>query len=91
MLIIKLKNFAKALFWHIYFGFPKTLKKDLEHRYSLCKSCDKYDDNQSKCTVCWCNISDRSEFFNKLAWADQECPIGKWQKLKGNDNAKPKK
>jgi hypothetical protein len=31
--------------------------------------------------VCGCAISNKKIFLNKLAWADQECPIGKWKKL----------
>ena len=26
--------------------------------------------------------------MNKLAWADQECPIGKWGKIGENDDNK---
>jgi hypothetical protein len=30
--------------------------------------------------VCGCNVNTKKVFLNKLAWADQECPLGKWKK-----------
>jgi hypothetical protein len=27
---------------------------------------------------CGCNINNKKIFMNKLAWADQKCPLGKW-------------
>ena len=34
------------------------------------------------CNVCGCNINQKKQFFNKLAWADQKCPLGKWEEIK---------
>jgi hypothetical protein len=31
--------------------------------------------------VCGCNLNKKQIFMNKLAWADQECPVGKWGSL----------
>jgi glycosyltransferase involved in cell wall biosynthesis len=28
--------------------------------------------------MCGCNINDQQIYLNKLAWADQKCPISKW-------------
>ncbi|HTM54977.1 MAG TPA: hypothetical protein VL175_13170 [Pirellulales bacterium] len=34
------------------------------------------------CSQCGCPANDRlPKFVSKLAWADQECPVGKWPKL----------
>lgn len=30
--------------------------------------------------MCGCNVNNKKIFLNKLAWADQECPLGKWKK-----------
>lgn len=30
--------------------------------------------------MCGCNVNRKKVFLNKLAWADQECPLGKWGK-----------
>jgi hypothetical protein len=81
MFLIKLKTFIKSLFFHILLGLPKTNQKEIQDRYSICLSCDKFNKIKSECGVCGCAISNRSMFLNKLAWADQECPIGKWPKI----------
>lgn len=81
MMLIKIKNFMKSLFWHIYAGFPKTSKPEILNRYSVCVSCDRFDSVRKECMECGCSINNKSQFFNKLAWADQECPLGKWPRL----------
>ena len=43
-----------------------------------------YDSQNSQCLVCGCNLSRKKIFMNKLAWADQECPLSKWGKENGN-------
>lgn len=81
MTILKIQIFLKSLFFHIYRGFPKSTIKEISDRYSICLKCDEFDSNKSECMVCGCNINQKRIFLNKLAWADQECPIGKWSKI----------
>lgn len=81
MTILKIKIFLKSLLFHIYRGFPKSTKDQILYRYNICTSCDKFDQNLSECKVCGCNVNTKKIFMNKLAWADQECPIGKWPKI----------
>lgn len=78
-MLYKLIKFFKALYFHIGHGLPKTSKSDLSYRYQICQSCEKYENNH--CLECGCNVSDKSIFLNKLAWADQECPLQKWKKI----------
>lgn len=80
--LIRIKTFIKSLFWHIYSGSPKSSQDQIETRYNICLLCDKFDTKFSICNICGCNINKKKQFLNKLAWADQECPIGKWHKLK---------
>jgi uncharacterized paraquat-inducible protein A len=77
-LIIKIKNFLKSLFWHMYAGFPKSSQQLINSRYDICKSCDYFDENNEQCLLCGCNINTKKQFMNKLAWKDQKCPHGKW-------------
>jgi len=79
--LIKIKTFLKSLFFHIYAGSPKSTKDQIMYRYQICLSCPEYNSNKSECGVCGCAISTKSIFLNKLAWADQECPLGKWNKI----------
>jgi hypothetical protein len=80
MYLLRLKTFLKSLLFHIQAGLPKSSKAQILERYAICISCDKFDKKRSECMVCGCAISQKSKFLNKLAWADQECPLGKWQK-----------
>lgn len=80
MYYYKIITFIKSLFFHIYAGFPKCTQQQISDRYNICINCDRFDDINNECKECGCNINNRKIFMNKLAWADQECPIGKWQK-----------
>lgn len=74
----RIRNFFKALFWHISKGMPKSSRFEIETRYNICSSCDSFDKENKECMECGCGISKKKEFFNKLAWQDQKCPLGKW-------------
>lgn len=78
----KLITFLRSLFWHIYAGFPKSSQKVIDERFSICIKCNYFDKVNSQCSYCGCNLSNKKHFLNKLAWADQECPIKKWTKIK---------
>lgn len=77
-MIHKICRFIYAFFWHMISGFPTCSKKEIQERYTICVVCDKFDKTKSICNVCGCNLSNRKEFMNKLAWADQQCPENKW-------------
>jgi uncharacterized paraquat-inducible protein A len=79
-LSLRLITFLKSLWFHIWLGFPKSSQKEINERYNICLSCKDFDSKNSQCTICGCNINNKKIFLNKLAWADQECPIGKWKK-----------
>ena len=78
IMLIKIKTFLKSLFWHVYSGMPKSSQKLIDKRYSICIVCDSYDKINSQCLECGCNLSNKKIFLNKLAWADQKCPLQKW-------------
>lgn len=81
MFWIRLKTFIKSLYWHIQRGLPKSNQKTINFRFAICQECDRYDSINKQCTECGCNINNRKQFLNKLAWADQKCPIGKWDSI----------
>lgn len=81
MLLLKLQVFFKSLLFHVQAGLPKSSQKQIDERYSICLSCERFDSVKSECKVCGCSISKKKKFLNKLAWADQECPLLKWKKL----------
>lgn len=79
--MIRLVTFLKSLLWHISLGMPKSSQKVIDHRFAICNSCDMYDTKLSQCLHCGCNVNNKRIFLNKLAWADQECPLHKWTKI----------
>lgn len=81
MMLLKIKTFLKSLFFHISLGLPKSTYSQIQDRYIICLDCEKYNSQKKECGICGCMVNNKKIFFNKLAWADQECPIGKWDKL----------
>ena len=78
----KLLTFLKSLLFHIGAGFPKSTQEEIDKRFSICQTCEMFDNTSSQCLACGCNLSRRKIFLNKLAWADQQCPLDKWLKIK---------
>jgi uncharacterized paraquat-inducible protein A len=78
LIFIRIKTFLKSLFFHVYSGFPKSSQQEIDRRWFICITCDQFDKINSQCSVCGCNLSRKKQFLNKLAWADQKCPIDKW-------------
>jgi uncharacterized paraquat-inducible protein A len=81
MLLLRIQTFLKSLLFHIWNGFPKTTQSEILDRYSVCIDCENFNSKKSQCDICGCSINKKSIFLNKLAWADQECPINKWPKI----------
>ena len=78
MYILKIKTFLNSLIWHIHRGMPKSTQKEIDRRFDICVNCYFYNSTEKECGVCGCNVNNRKIFMNKLAWADQKCPEGKW-------------
>jgi len=83
-------NFAKAATQHMLHGQPKCTQEEINRRFEICKTneCGFFekqgDRGFCKHRSCGCNINLEEIYLNKLAWADQECPIGKWGKINKN-------
>lgn len=75
-LMQKVLNFTKAATKHAMAGNPKCTDEQIHHRYNICKQCEFFKNNT--CTKCGCNLVREKIYMNKLAWADQSCPVGKW-------------
>ncbi len=81
MTLLRIKTFIKSLWFHVYAGFPKSTQQEIDYRYDICLSCPDFDKTNTMCNICGCNITNKKEFLNKLAWADQKCPADKWHKI----------
>ncbi len=67
------KRFAKAVVKHAANGFKQTDPEVLEIRKAECAKCEH--NNGKTCNKCGCQIVG---WPNKLAWATEKCPVGKW-------------
>jgi len=57
----------------------KCSTEQIEERFSICSGCEFYKNNT--CEKCGCYAVRDQIYMNKLAWKDQECPIGKWKAI----------
>ena len=69
----RLKNFAKASVKHAANGFKRTPNDILETRKAECAKCEH--NNGKTCNKCGCQLVG---WPNKLEWANESCPVGKW-------------
>jgi len=85
-LLQRIINFTAAATQHAIAGNPVVTEEVLQERLKICQGCELFKRNQNEvggvCTHenCGCNIKDNLTYLNKIAWADQQCPIGKWGK-----------
>jgi len=80
MILLRISNFIKSFLFHLRLGLPKCSQQKIIERYRICDTCEFFNRSKKECGVCGCNVNTKRQFFNKLAWADQECPEGKWKK-----------
>lgn len=72
-------NTDKASTKEINNNRPKCTQEQIDARLAVCHSCEFYKDNT--CMKCGCALSREKNYMNKLFFADQKCPIDKWQAL----------
>jgi hypothetical protein len=51
-------------------------EEQINERMNICQGCEFFQDNT--CLQCGCALSRDKTYMNKLLWADQSCPVGKW-------------
>ncbi len=75
-------NFAKAVTGHVLTGRETVDDATRQWRLEQCLACEQYYDSQKEtCThpQCGCGIKKQRGVIDKLSWASQRCPIGRWQ------------
>jgi hypothetical protein len=87
-LVRRIKNFSVAAITHFLNGSPTCTDNQILERFEICKKCEffrprKLNPAVGKCShiKCGCSTKALKAYLNKLAWADQECPIQKWRKI----------
>jgi hypothetical protein len=49
-----------------------------------CRVCPRFNAETSECAECGCPVMPHEPEANKLAWANEQCPIGKWPIQRAN-------
>ncbi len=94
------KNFAVATVKHKAKGSPTASDADVDARFAICQACESFEFRSNrqltdgtvielgKCLDLGCGCVLANSHYqgtNKLRWADQQCPIGKWGEVDGQD------
>lgn len=87
-LIRKASNYAKATAKHIAAGRPKATDDQVAARFRVCQQCPLFlavgdGSKKGRCThvECGCSLNTVGlKGKNKLRWADQVCPDGRWSR-----------
>ena len=69
------KNLTNSTINHAVNGFINVNEKVKQERLDICRSCDKFNSQNTTCNECGC-------FLNiKTSWASEKCPLDKWLAL----------
>jgi hypothetical protein len=79
-------NFTKATKQFIQNNFRKCTEEEIASRLEICKTCELYEPKSENAGICnhvscGCNLNKERVFLNKLAHANQECPLKKWTRI----------
>ncbi|MCC6492641.1 MAG: hypothetical protein IT424_06445 [Pirellulales bacterium] len=83
-LVRKAANFTRAAVRHQRAGRPEASDETVSQRFAVCQACALYQPQsevQGTCTHQSCGCALKAVGLagrNKLRWADQACPIGRW-------------
>lgn len=76
----RVSNFVSSTADHLSVGMPMCSQEQVEERYSICQSCEFF--SNGSCSKCGCPLIREKKYISKLSWANEECPVGKWGKVK---------
>ena len=75
-------NFGFALGRHVLSGMKRRTEAEIIERFDICLGCEHHtgEGESLNCGKCGCSCNaDQGVFINKLAWASETCPEGKWK------------
>ncbi len=69
-----LAEFSFELIKHaIHTGALQVSDEIQNQRMEICRNCEKYDEDQIRCTECGCFL------VHKVSFSIDSCPLGKWE------------
>lgn len=81
----KAKNFAKSAARHVREGMPQATDEQVVERFATCQACPHFTatgEGQGECGKCGCGLKAVGvSGINKLRWAGESCPVGRWKAL----------
>ncbi len=77
-LTTRLTNYAKALSRWTRAGRPIRTDIEVVKLREICQSCCWFDGVVCTHKKCGCSVVRSSAWGDKLKWATESCPIGKW-------------
>lgn len=69
----KARNYTRSKVRHVAAGSPPTPPEELDRRRAICAGCE-HRTAEDTCRKCGCPLKD------KIAWALERCPVGKWDR-----------
>jgi hypothetical protein len=75
----RIGNFAASATKHVAAGMAMATQEQIDARYAICQGCEFL--SAGSCSKCGCPLVRERQFFSKLSWAHESCPVGKWQKI----------
>ncbi len=85
----RIARFAGAYAQHVSNGKPKASQEQIDERLGVCQACPHL--KGTHCGLCGCACGSNKKFLNKLAWADQACPDGRWGAVAPTESAETEK
>lgn len=86
-IVRKAANFTRAAVGHVKAGRPVATDEQVAERFAICQGCRLFNatsEGQGTCNhpSCGCDLKRVGiGGKNKLRWADQKCPIGRWSSV----------
>jgi len=89
--IQKLTNFSSAVIRDVTTGMQRCTDEEMDARLEICQGnpekdierCPFYNESDSSCLKCGCQLSRKRIYLNKIAWKSESCPDNppRWTKL----------
>lgn len=74
-------NLAMATARHIANRGKRCSQDEIDHRFSICQSCELLVDGVCSHPRCGCGISAKRQIVSKLSWKSERCPDGRWEAI----------
>lgn len=76
----RMLNFTRQGIAHLMSRTPTCTQAQIDARASVCEGCEFFNWRERTCDHidCGCSMTPDKKFLSALAWADKQCPLGRW-------------